>query len=1431
MKIAPILFLLLTISSFSQQAVPASGGTVSGASGSFSVSVGQVGYGYYKNATNSVSQGVQQTYPTYITQVKPAQCGTILANLDTAIVADTIIGSQKYRFEVTNGSTVRTIEAVTNSFTLAQLSGGACFSTAYAIRVAVQYGSIWYDYGTSCAVTTPNIAPTASAQTLCASATVANLTATGTAIKWYAAASGETALATTTILATGTYYASQTINGCESSRTAVTISINDPQIAASATTVCSGTAVNLTASTTLSGTTVLPSNLQSGLIGYWPFTGNANDASGNGNNGTVTGATLMADRFGNPNAAYNFSGSNQFITCPNINAINGLSSATFSVWVKINGNNSWTNCSLGCAQYLISRDADYSSTCIGINYGPINKIFGGRIGANGNGVGVGSTGTYTMPQPNWHNIVFSIGGGFLKFYVDGVFNSSTTFNGVIPSSSSNLFFGKLPVGGYEYYLNGNLDDIAIYNRALTHTEVQELNSSSSYLWSTGETTATINPTPTATTTYWCDVTANGVTCRKQLTINVTPLTIPTFTQVAPQCAGTSLFSKTTSNSFASPPPPPGITGLPTTSNNGISGSWSPEFNNLSTTTYTFTPNTGQCAATTTMTIVIIESPALATISLFVNQANGCAPLTTQWNFTVPPNNADGTTYTINWGDGSANETYTHPVAINTLTHIYNTSSCGSTALLGPSTYYNTFQPTVATQNICSIIPELMTTIIKVGKGPTANFSSSLTVGSTNQSVQLSNTSDFGLTIPSMNGISCSATAPFYWTITPSIIGSYTATGLGSNNSNSNSSSWTIGSMTPSIIFNVPDTYTIALRVKNSCGDSTVTKTICIEAPLLPQFTLNATQSCSPATISTTNTTNISNSCNTLTYLWNVTYASGYCGSGSAVWNYINGTSANSANPSFNLVTPGTYNISVTMTNSAGSVTSVIQTVVVKKSPTVAINAIPNLCQTASFTAVVNGCAPTASIVTYAWSFSGGSPATSTLAIPENINFSTAGVHTVTLAVTNECGTTTDSKAFTINSLPTISGTLIACQNATSQLTGSATASATSPWTSSNTGVATVSSTGLVTGISSGTTTITYTNNNGCTITALFTVNPKTTPTFSQIAVVCSGTTIMALPTTSTNGITGTWSPALNNLATTLYTFTPTSGLCANTATMTITVNPIVTPTFTQVASSCANATMTALPTTSNNGISGTWSPALNNTTTTTYTFTPTAGQCANPTTQTITITAPKVTSAISFVAPVAALPSVTIGTQVWTNKNLDVTTYRDGTPIPQVTDPTAWANLTTGAWCYYNNDPANGAIYGKLYNWYAVSGINDNDPNTPNKILVPLGWHVPTDAEWTTLTDFLGGVSIAGNKMKEIGTTHWNSNSGATNSSGFTGLPGGYRSTNGTFDYIGNYGYWWSSSEYGTAFAWYRVLYYVSGSASRNYYNKKNGFSVRCLRD
>ena len=196
---------------------------------------------------------------------------------------------------------------------------------------------------------------------------------------------------------------------------------------------------------------------------------------------------------------------------------------------------------------------------------------------------------------------------------------------------------------------------------------------------------------------------------------------------------------------------------------------------------------------------------------------------------------------------------------------------------------------------------------------------------------------------------------------------------------------------------------------------------------------------------------------------------------------------------------------------------------------------------------------------------------------------------------------------------------------------------------------------------------------------------------------------------------------------------------------------------------------------------------------------------------------------VSLSSSFVPMPAIVIGTQQWMRENLDVLTYRNGDIIPQVTDPTAWAALTTGAWCYYNNDVANGAIYGKLYNWYAV-----NDPRG----LAPTGWHVPTDDEWTTLSTTLGGDAVAGGKMKVAGTTRWTTpNTGATNESGFAGLPGGLRFYYGTFFNVGNYGYWWSSTESSTTSARNRLLTYSLGGITRDFYDKESGFSVRCLRD
>jgi uncharacterized protein (TIGR02145 family) len=185
---------------------------------------------------------------------------------------------------------------------------------------------------------------------------------------------------------------------------------------------------------------------------------------------------------------------------------------------------------------------------------------------------------------------------------------------------------------------------------------------------------------------------------------------------------------------------------------------------------------------------------------------------------------------------------------------------------------------------------------------------------------------------------------------------------------------------------------------------------------------------------------------------------------------------------------------------------------------------------------------------------------------------------------------------------------------------------------------------------------------------------------------------------------------------------------------------------------------------------------------------------------------------------------VAIGSQIWKCSNLNVTTYSNGDVIPQVTDPTQWGNLTTGAWCYYNNDPSTEAVYGKLYNHFAVKD---------SRGLAPTGWHVPTNTEWDTLTSYLGGLPVAGGKMKEVGTTNWNSpNTGATNSSCFTAVPGGRREfTVGAFSDINTKAYYWTSSIVNFDRGDTRILHFNNSYVTYGNLAFESGCSVRIVKD
>jgi len=185
--------------------------------------------------------------------------------------------------------------------------------------------------------------------------------------------------------------------------------------------------------------------------------------------------------------------------------------------------------------------------------------------------------------------------------------------------------------------------------------------------------------------------------------------------------------------------------------------------------------------------------------------------------------------------------------------------------------------------------------------------------------------------------------------------------------------------------------------------------------------------------------------------------------------------------------------------------------------------------------------------------------------------------------------------------------------------------------------------------------------------------------------------------------------------------------------------------------------------------------------------------------------------------------TVTIGTQVWMVENLKTTRYNDGTQIPLLNTNSAWTSTNSGAYCYYDTVSANVDIYGMMYNWFAV--------NTGK--LAPAGWRVPTEADWATLANTLGGDTIAGGKLKETGTTHWLApNTGATNSSGYIALPGGFRHNyTGAFQSIGSRGCWWTATELNSTDAWYIGLYNNNDDMMKYHDRKEDGFSVRCIKN
>ncbi|WP_159019930.1 PKD domain-containing protein [Algibacter sp. L3A6] len=432
-------------------------------------------------------------------------------------------------------------------------------------------------------------------------------------------------------------------------------------------------------------------------------------------------------------------------------------------------------------------------------------------------------------------------------------------------------------------------------------------------------------------------------------------------------------------------------------------------------TYTITGDNG-CDTTENYIVFVGSNPGVS----LGNPGNTdiCNSRTLTFPITGAENNAPGTTYTVTFNDGSVPETFNHPPP-SEITHDFTSSSCNTTSSDGTNFYENSFSAIIVATNPCSsssvgVVP------IYVSIAPEADFDSPDKT-CTNTSTCFTNTSIGEENLGS--GSVCDTSPNIVWEVSPNTGYSIASGSLGNDFGLADGNSWLPGSDQLCLNFTSPGNYTVTLKTGNKCGSDDITKTICVEPELTPVFTLNNTEGCAPLAVQTTNTSDLSESCGGEEYLWEVTYTSGPCATGAEQWTFTGGTDENSAAPTFNFETSGTYNLKLTVTNSCGS-SNTTQTIEVKQPPKATINSIADVCGSASITpiATVDSCAPASEVLTYAWSFPGGSPATANTLDPGTITYATSGDYEITFSVTSSCGTTTDKETFSINPIPNITNT-------------------------------------------------------------------------------------------------------------------------------------------------------------------------------------------------------------------------------------------------------------------------------------------------------------------------------------------------------------------------------------------------------------------------
>lgn len=427
-------------------------------------------------------------------------------------------------------------------------------------------------------------------------------------------------------------------------------------------------------------------------------------------------------------------------------------------------------------------------------------------------------------------------------------------------------------------------------------------------------------------------------------------------------------------------------------------------------TYTVTPENG-CKVSRKYGVFIGSNPAVGLGN--PGNTNVCVGETLTFPITGTENNPAGTKYTVTFSDGSPVQVFNHP-APTSVSHTFTKTSCGSLA----DGFGNSFSVKIVAENPCSksqasVVP------IYVSEPPKPVIKAPTDPVCIDQDITFENITVFGTEV-SNNG-QCSQAGKFVWEISPATGWTLQGgTSLGTRPNPTSSNTWISGTKNITPKFTTPGTYTIKLITGNRCGTKEEIKTICVIPKPVSSFTLEKTEVCGPATVKTSNTSNILGACGTTnpnTFTWTVSYSKGNCGTTSD-WEFTGGSNKNSESPSFLFKNPGIYTVRLTIAASCGSFTKE-EKVTVTAPPAISITPIPNSCGPTTLTpkATVSVC--DSSPPTYKWTFEGGVPASSTSLDPGPVTFSTPGQKKITLEVVSSCGTTTAEKTFTINELPTV----------------------------------------------------------------------------------------------------------------------------------------------------------------------------------------------------------------------------------------------------------------------------------------------------------------------------------------------------------------------------------------------------------------------------